>query len=69
MIFTRFGSECEIELAWEANKSGRIPVDIIIRGNGAVHSSRKQTYSDELRADGGIEEIMASVKNARVGSA
>ena len=67
MIFTRFGNECDIEMAGAPNTSGRIPVDIIVRRDGAVSPSRKQTWADELRADGGVDEIIAAIKRAAPG--
>lgn len=64
MIYTRFGNPCEIELAGLMDERGRIPVDIILLGQGPVSSSRKQTWAHELRADDGINEIMQAVKRA-----
>lgn len=67
MIYTRFGTPCDIVAAWPARPDGAIPVDLICHDQDGKDREFK-TYVHELIADGGIAEIDAAIAKASLGS-
>ena len=70
-LFTRFGTPCTIVAAPEPSAAdlvdGATPVDVICHDEDGTDRSLK-TWASELRADGGLNEIMAEVDRVRAAS-